>query len=154
MKKCMECNVVLVKWQKKFCSKSCSAIFTNKLRPKKVRNKCPQCNVEVPLRNKFCSNRCSNLYHSPYDSEEESVEGRLKQQREANARYRAQRVNQTPVDADLDAIKEFYQNVPKGHEVDHIIPISKSGLHSLENLQYLTVYENRSKRDKIMEKVK
>ncbi len=31
------------------------------------------------------------------------------------------------------------------HEVDHIIPISKGGLHHQDNLQILTQQENRKK---------
>ena len=53
--------------------------------------------------------------------------------------------------ADLKAIREFYMKKPKGYEVDHIIPLSGklvSGLHVLENLQYLTIAENRSKNNK------
>ena len=35
--------------------------------------------------------------------------------------------------------------------LDHIIPISKGGEEKLENYQFLTVYENFSKRDMTME---
>lgn len=70
--------------------------------------------------------------------------------REATARYAAKKRNQTPPWADLAAIKLFYMNCPLGYEVDHIMPISKGGLHSLENLQYLTISENRKKWCKIM----
>jgi len=66
------------------------------------------------------------------------------------ANYRAKKHNQTPDNADLEAIKKFYANCPKGYEVDHIIPISKGGLHVLENLQYLTISENRKKHNKIL----
>ena len=62
----------------------------------------------------------------------------------------AKRKNQTPDDVDVKAIQEFYSNCPPGYEVDHIIPISKGGLHTLENLQYLTISENRRKSNKIM----
>ena len=34
-------------------------------------------------------------------------------------------------------------------EVDHIIPISKNGMHTLSNLQYLTIRENRQKSNKL-----
>ena len=54
-----------------------------------------------------------------------------------------------PCDADLVKLKEIYQNCPEGHEVDHIIPLSRGGLHHQDNLQYLTREQNRSKSNKI-----
>lgn len=69
---------------------------------------------------------------------------------EAWQRYMAKKKNQTPIDADISAIREFYLNCPAGYEVDHIYPLSKGGLHTLENLQYLTIHENRKKSNKIL----
>jgi uncharacterized protein YjcR len=69
---------------------------------------------------------------------------------EANARYRARLKNQVVEGEDLSLIKEFYKNCPPGYEVDHIIPLSKGGLHTLSNLQYLTITENRRKSNKIV----
>ena len=42
-------------------------------------------------------------------------------------------------------IANFYLNTPNGYEVDHIVPISRGGLHKLNNLQYLTKKQNSSK---------
>lgn len=70
--------------------------------------------------------------------------------RECWARYNAKRKYNTPHDEDLSLIREFYKNCPDGYEVDHIIPISKGGLHSISNLQYLTKTENRKKSNKIL----
>lgn len=56
--------------------------------------------------------------------------------------------DRTPQWSDLDAINNFYTNCPKGYEVDHIIPLRGkvvSGLHVLNNLQYLTIEQNRNK---------
>jgi hypothetical protein len=52
---------------------------------------------------------------------------------------------------ELSAIKEFYLQRPKGYEVDHIIPLcgdNVSGLHVLNNLQYLKAEDNRYKNKK------
>jgi 5-methylcytosine-specific restriction endonuclease McrA len=51
----------------------------------------------------------------------------------------------------LDKIREIYLNCPKGHHVDHIIPLQGklvSGLHVENNLQYLTSTENHIKNNK------
>ena len=64
-------------------------------------------------------------------------------------RYMAKRKNQTPANVDIKALQLFYLNCPIGYEVDHVIPISKGGLHSIENLQYLTISENRKKSNKL-----
>jgi len=74
----------------------------------------------------------------------------------AAKRYALQK-QATPPWADLEAIKQFYLNCPKGMHVDHIIPLNGtevSGFHVLENLQYLTPYENFSKGNKLLDKYK
>jgi len=66
---------------------------------------------------------------------------------ETRARQAAQ-IRRTPPWVDLKAIRDFYENCPAGHEVDHIIPLrgkTVSGLHVLDNLQYLPKVENRLK---------
>lgn len=65
---------------------------------------------------------------------------------------RKARVKQaTPPWADLRAIQEFYKRCPKGYHVDHIIPlngVNVSGLHTIENLQYLLAADNLKKSNK------
>jgi hypothetical protein len=64
---------------------------------------------------------------------------------------RARKLQATPAWADLQALKDVYKNTPKGKVVDHIIPMNSelvSGLHVPWNLQYLTLSENSSKRNR------
>ena len=68
-----------------------------------------------------------------------------------NANYRAAKLQRTVGWTDHKAIKEFYANCPKGYHVDHIVPLKGtniSGLHVLNNLQYLSAKENLIKGNK------
>jgi hypothetical protein len=54
----------------------------------------------------------------------------------------------TPSWADAKAVRRFYNDCPDGMHVDHIIPLRGaivSGLHVLENLQYLFAADNLKK---------
>lgn len=54
----------------------------------------------------------------------------------------------TPSWVNKKSIKLFYEMCPKGYHVDHIIPlrgVNITGLHVLENLQYLPALENLKK---------
>ena len=152
---CAHCSIMLPQEKKnnKFCSRSCSASFNNTVSPKRVAkiHNCPQCNTETKVADgKYCSAECHNLHRRKYKTPEELKEATRKKVREVSANYRAKVRNQTPADANRKAIKEFYDNCPPGYEVDHIIPISKGGQHTLENLQYLTIQENRQKSNKLL----
>lgn len=74
-----------------------------------------------------------------------------------SAKRRARIKNQLPNDANFDKIKEIYAECRKisdttgiPHEVDHIIPISEGGLHHENNLQIITMRENRKKGSKLL----
>lgn len=65
----------------------------------------------------------------------------------------ARRKNRMPEWADRDAISEFYKRCPEGYDVDHIVPLQGrlvSGLHVLNNLQYLPSLDNRKKSNKFI----
>ena len=78
---------------------------------------------------------------------------KVKSAEKAN-RYRCKKRNQTP-DLTLEEQRDIIEvyslarrlTLETGvkHEVDHIIPVSKGGLHHPDNLQVLTKYENCSK---------
>lgn len=66
------------------------------------------------------------------------------------AKRKAALLTRTPKWSNLEKIAEIYQKCPKGHEVDHIIPLQGrivSGFHVPENLQYLPVSLNRRKKN-------
>jgi len=153
--RCVACNSIFTYECRKlkFCNHSCSASYINSNKPnnkrKHPKKNCPVCNT-ITTNAKYCSKKCGGIGKTSGTLEERAHKRKMLG-REYTARYSAKKKNQTPSNADLKAIKEFYLNCPVGHEVDHIMPISRGGLHSLENLQYLTISENRKKWCKIME---
>lgn len=157
MLKCAKCKIDLTnKDQKKFCSRSCSASYNNSGRRRWSKpdsrysrvKLCKSCGKETN-RPVYCSDQCNpNRLSNLTDIEKYRRSRAL--HNEAWTRYMAQKKNQTPENADIAGIKQFYLNCPDGYEVDHIIPISKGGQHTLENLQYLTISENRKKSNKIL----
>jgi hypothetical protein len=63
----------------------------------------------------------------------------------------AAKLRRTPAWADLAAIADFYRDCPCGYVVDHVIPLRGklvSGLHVLNNLQYLLNIDNMLKSNK------
>lgn len=74
--------------------------------------------------------------------------------RAANNKYRALQYNEKSMyNADEIKVKLIYKECPEGYQVDHIIPISRGGLHNEFNLCYLTPEDNYLKRDKMPEDV-
>lgn len=70
----------------------------------------------------------------------------------AHTSARRKRVQQrTPAWSNRKDLVAFYLNCPPGYHVDHIIPLNGknvSGLHVLNNLQYLPAVENLQKGNK------
>jgi predicted nucleic acid-binding Zn ribbon protein len=131
----------------KFCSSSCAATYNNtgRRRHGKPPNNCKVCgNLTGSSAQIYCSKTCSGV--SRIVTEE--------QRRATNAfrqsRYRAKKYRLIDPTADKQKMKEIYRNCPPGHEVDHIIPLSKGGKHHEDNLQYLIAIENRRKGNKIL----
>jgi 5-methylcytosine-specific restriction endonuclease McrA len=143
---CIHCDKLTT--NPKFCGRSCSASYNNIKKPKRIKKYqiCPTCGI-ITDRRKYCSDKC-NPKRLKLTDEEKLFYTRAKKN-EAWARYMSRRKYQTPADEDIKSLQEFYLKCPKGYEVDHIIPISKGGMHSLSNLQYLTRSENRKKSNKI-----
>jgi len=149
---CKQCNAMLPQSKKhnQFCSSSCAATFnmTGRIRATRYKCACVECENQI-WTGKYCSRVCSANGRKIPRTVEEALHSRRARVKESSANYRAKVKNQTPPDADRKAIFLFYKDCPTGYEVDHIIPISKGGLHHLPNLQYLTITENRKKSNKI-----
>lgn len=71
--------------------------------------------------------------------------------RATEAKRRATKLNQTPDYANLDLIKRIYLNCPEGFHVEHMLPLSRGGLHHENNLCYLPESVNISKGDRTIE---
>jgi len=72
-------------------------------------------------------------------------------QPQRQAVYKAVRLQRIMPWTNLEKISAFYSNCPVGYHVDHIVPLQNtnvSGLHVLDNLQYLTALENIQKSNK------
>lgn len=147
-----KCTLPFKKRSNAFCSKSCSCTNHNMIRGDKSRTSrlknCIVCNKETSNA-KCCSKECGYALKIKFHNPEDRIKHDRAKNREANARYISRVKYQTPVDENLNAIKQFYLNCPEGYEVDHIIPVSKGGHHSISNLQYLTKKANRQKSAKL-----
>lgn len=71
-----------------------------------------------------------------------------------SAKQRSLKRQAIPLWFEEEEVKQFYENCPEDHEVDHIVPIQAKnkrgqhvacGLHCFDNLQYLPKEENQSK---------
>ncbi len=146
---CVQCSSAT--FNPMFCSQSCSATHNNKgvrrnFNAQSTRT-CSSCGTPT-TRPVYCSDNCNP--NRLKLTTEQKKHRHAAMHREAWQRYQAKLKNQTPPNVDKKALQEFYLNCPERYEVDHIIPVSKGGLHCLSNLQYLTISENRKKSNKIL----
>lgn len=81
-----------------------------------------------------------------FEKSEKGIRGRKKVQA---LRHRKIRHFSVP-EIEKAMIRRFYMDCPKGYAVDHIIPLSKGGRHSLDNMQWLTKSLNSKKHTKIL----
>lgn len=63
------------------------------------------------------------------------------------AKYTASKLNAT-IPGYEEELKEFYKHRQEGYHVDHIVPLSKGGVHAPWNLQYLPAKDNLTKSNK------
>lgn len=68
-----------------------------------------------------------------------------------SSKRRARLLQAIPKWANLLEIQKFYESCPEGMTVDHIVPLVNKnvcGLHTIDNLQYLTPIDNSIKSNK------
>lgn len=73
------------------------------------------------------------------------------------AKRRSKKLQRTPRWTETYKIIKFYKERPEGYHVDHIIPLQGkyvSGLHVLDNLQYLIAKDNLRKSNKYSDYLK
>ena len=131
----------------RFCSRSCSASYNNtgKRRHGRPPNNCKECgNLTKTSKQVFCSIQCSAA------SRKQDTQHLRATNREGQSRYRAKKYRVVDPNANKAVIKEIYKNCPDGYEVDHIIPLSRGGTHHENNLQYLTILDNRRKNNRLV----
>ena len=137
MKTCRKCGSTQFVSVKRFNYKKNEHYYTSKCKP---------CALLYQKKSKVVSNwQKANKEHL---REYQKGYYNFKARNGINAKRLRQR---TPKNEDKKVIAEFYSNCPNGYEVDHIIPLNGktiSGLHTIDNLQYLPASLNRSKSNK------
>ena len=155
MKTCPKCNAEHNK-NGVYCSRKCSNSRTWTEEDKKKKS---EANKKFLETNDHPSKGKPGWKHSEEMKELKSLlakehwdaRGRLtrEQRRKLNAHrvhaYRARKMSATCPTADLKLIRKIIESCPKGYDVDHIVSLSKGGLHHQDNLQYLPASENRRK---------
>ena len=146
-------------YRKANMSSAATSRFSKKYFPNKPKNMCLYTYILQLENKKYCKN-CDSIKNreefNKFASKKDELQSRCREcdkhpSRARAAKRKAAKLNRTPAWADLTAIKEFYSNCPEGYHVDHIIPLQGkniSGLHILENLQYLPAKENQKKGNK------
>jgi len=155
LRKCIDCGLEAA------CKQDLDLFVSNKNCTHNKANLCKKCNLERAMNHRKLHPESRNKYDIKY-RETHKEECRKRQRiwgkknqpvkNAGTARYRAAKLQATPVWADAEIINDFYLEA-KYHqlEVDHVIPLQGDlvcGLHVEHNLQLLSKKENVSKHNK------
>lgn len=101
---------------------------------------------------RFCSHSCSNKFKYLGEEHKRAVLNSVAARRRCRIKGAFdETANQQKINEIYCEAKQLTKETNVPHEVDHIIPISKGGKHHEDNLQIITMSENRKKHNKIME---
>lgn len=101
---------------------------------------------------RFCSHSCSTKFRYLGEEHKRAVLNSVAARRRCRIRDAFdETANQRKINEIYCESKRLTEETGIPHEVDHIIPISKGGKHHEDNLQIITMSENRKKHTKIME---
>lgn len=130
--------------------KYCGACNTVKPFSEFAHNKCNATGVASHC--KSCRNVAQLGGYTKYnESHRRSYNKNYGKIRERQNHYKSERSLRIPSWSQKELIEEYYVNCPEGYHVDHIVPLKGelvSGLHVIENLQYLLAEENLAKGNK------
>jgi hypothetical protein len=152
---CENCNIIHngEYGSGRFCTKRCARGFSSKAKRKEINEK-----VSKALTGRTTSKR--GIPSKPWSDERRQrhkdamqqyfasleLDDELTRKAKYRARivanvlaYKARKRNAIIDDTDLSLIRKIYENCPKGYHVDHIIALSRGGLHHQDNLQYLPI---------------
>ena len=138
--------------------------FTKRNFPNKPRTNIKLCTYLLMLEGLSHCSKCKNVYEvACFSKNKSNIRGlngwckacqgihqheNLGVWRHYRSIRRARELQAIPKWETLEEVRLFYTNSPDGYHVDHIIPLKNDlvcGLHTLDNLQYLTKEENLKK---------
>lgn len=101
---------------------------------------------------RFCSHSCSAKFRYLGEEHKRAVLNSIAARRRCKIRDAFDKTaNQEKINYIYCEAKKLSEKTGISYEVDHIVPISKGGKHHEDNLQIITMSENRKKHNKIME---
>lgn len=154
---CIQCGCDLPKFKTKFCSHRCELIYRGAIFDHgELTKKCPICGQEFKTwkcQKITCSQKCSQIRHDRIKNNHGiKVDYDISLAKLAMRDKGICQICHTPVDwNDLELVKVRYRYGDNYPSIDHIIPKSKGGLHSWNNVQLAHRICNSKKKDKIQE---
>jgi 5-methylcytosine-specific restriction endonuclease McrA len=101
---------------------------------------------------RFCSHSCSSEFRYLGEDHKRAVLNSIAARRRCRIRDAFdETADQQKINEIYCKAKQLIEETGISYEVDHIIPISKGGKHHEDNLQIITMSENRKKHNKIIE---